>query len=349
VDGILVDTGSYGLRVLSGALSTIGLQPITSNGQTLNNCVAFADGSFLWGQVELADVYLSGEIASSVPVQVIADPTGFSIPSTCDQGGTDEDNQTALGANGILGVGPEPNDCTLAGVNYCDNSSPVPVYYACASGSTCTVASVPLNDQVTNPIVAFPVDNNGVILNFPAVSGAQPSVSGTMTFGVGTQSNNGLGSQTVYTMDTTDGDVIRTTYAGLFLPYSFIDSGSNAYFIPNPTAEITVCTDFTSFFCPSSLLNETATNAGATQGSGNVPFQIDNTDNLFATNGGADAAYGDLGGPNGTATCTNTGTGYTGSCSFDWGLPFFFGKTVYVTIDGQGVPTGQPAAPWWAY
>lgn len=38
-------------------------------------------------------------------------------------------------------------------------------------------------------------------------------------------------------------------------------------------------------------------------------------------------------------------TGY----GFDWGLPFFYGVKIYNAIDSKGVPSGAPAAPWWAY
>jgi len=42
------------------------------------------------------------------------------------------------------------------------------------------------------------------------------------------------------------------------------------------------------------------------------------------------------------------GANPTGS-GFVWGLPFFYGKNVYVSIDGQSVPSGAPPAPWWAF
>jgi hypothetical protein len=45
---------------------------------------------------------------------------------------------------------------------------------------------------------------------------------------------------------------------------------------------------------------------------------------------------------------TLAGTNPTGY-GFDWGLPFFYGVNVYSTIDGRSVPSGAPAAPWWAY
>jgi hypothetical protein len=347
VDGILVDTGSVGLRILASSLNGLAFTPITSGSGTLNNCVAFVDGSFLWGEVALADVHLNGlapstgEVASSLPVQLVADPTSFAIPSTCNNGGIDEDNQIGLGANGIIGVGPEPTDCTFGGQNFCTGAPPQGDPYYFCSGSSCVAASVPTTQQVTNPIVGFTStgDDNGLAILFEPVTDGEPTVTGTMIFGIGTQTNNPLGTATVYTMNSSD--EFTTNYSGQVLTQSFIDSGSNAYFFPDST--IPVCTDFTSFFCPTSTLPLSAVNVGVTQGSGTVSFSVANTDTLFNS---SNPAYGDLAGPNGTPGCT----GNQGACSFDWGLPFFFrGTPVFTSIDGQGVPTGQPTAPWWAY
>ena len=73
IDGVLVDTGSTGLRVLSSAL-TVGLtQQTDSSGAPLTECAQFLDG-FTWGPVQAADVKLAGEQASGVPVQVIGGP-----------------------------------------------------------------------------------------------------------------------------------------------------------------------------------------------------------------------------------------------------------------------------------
>jgi len=52
---------------------------------------------------------------------------------------------------------------------------------------------------VQNPVTLFATDNNGVIIELPAVSGVETSVTGSLIFGIGTQSNNALGSATVYT------------------------------------------------------------------------------------------------------------------------------------------------------
>lgn len=338
IDGILVDTGSVGLRVLASAIN-LPLRPFTTNGGTLNNCVSFVDGSFLWGEVEPADVYMAGESAGQTPVHVLADPTSFSIPDSCSNGGVDEDNQAGLEANGILGVGTEPTDCTLKGVNYCDGSqgSVAEVYYACTS-SGCSVATVKPSEQVSNPIALFAengmtsaTDNNGVILQFPTLAGAAPTLGGSMTFGITTESNNGLGAAQVFTLDGDDNFI--TTYKGQAMTASFIDSGSNGFFFPD--GSITQCSNAQGFYCPSSTLNLSAVNKGQNGVQNTVNFSVANAESLFQT---GDFAYGDLGGPN---PCSST-------CSFDWGLPFFFGRSVFTSIDGQAV-TGAAATPWWAY
>jgi hypothetical protein len=35
--------------------------------------------------------------------------------------------------------------------------------------------------------------------------------------------------------------------------------------------------------------------------------------------------------------------------SFDWGMPFFFGRNIYTAIEGVPPPSGVPAGPFWAY
>ena len=357
VGHLLVDTGSEGLRVLQSELNGLTLTPITSSGLTLNDCAQFVDGSFLWGEVASADVHISGETAGNIPVHVVADPSGgfSSIPTACSNGNSsaDQDNQTALGANGILGVGPEPTDCELGGTNFCDgsNGSVANVYFGCPCTSSSTAVQTPDADQVTNPVVAFSTDNNGVLITFPTVGAAAATISGTLTFGINTQSNNTVPSTvTVYQLDSSDS--FKTSYDGLSLPQSFVDSGSNGYFIPDPNSLITVCTDFTSFFCPSSnLTNQSATTASnVTSATGIVSFEIDNADTLFADYP-ADAAFGNLGGPNGTTACTGSSGNYSGSCSFDWGLPFFYGRTngVFTSIDGATVNNVSTPTPWWAF
>jgi hypothetical protein len=39
--------------------------------------------------------------------------------------------------------------------------------------------------------------------------------------------------------------------------------------------------------------------------------------------------------------------GRSNSSTFDWGMPFFFGRTVFVAIDGASTLHGT--GPYWAY
>jgi hypothetical protein len=354
VGHLLVDTGSFGLRVLQSEVSSLNLPTINaSNGVAAYDCVAFADGSFLWGPVVNSSVTLAGETANNVPIQVISSSTA-NLPTSCSNGGKNENTQSSLGANGILGVGLEPLDCGAP----CDPSGglstpPVPAYYSCNS-SGCSPQFVSESNQVTNPVVLFAVDNNGVIVELPSVSGSAATVTGSLVFGVGTENDNQLSSAAAANLFTTVCDDFTTIFEGQTFaidpssctgPGSFIDSGSNGLYFPNVNSAIPACPsstpvgDLSSFYCPSSSLSLSATNQDPTTNyTQTVNFTVDNAENLFTSSStSTDAAFTGLAGLN------PSGAG------FDWGLPFFYGKNVYSTIDGQGVPSNLPSPPWWAY
>jgi hypothetical protein len=356
IDNLLVDTGSPGLRIFDTEVSTLNLPAVNAaNGSAAYDCVSFVDGSYLWGTVQKADVTLGSETASSVPIHVISSAT-TGIPSSCSNGSTDNENTAALlGANGILGVGLEPTDCFYEGVSACDPSSgltspPSPAYYTC-SGSTCNPAFIAAADQVTNPVALFAKDNNGVVVELPSASGPAATMNGNLIFGIGTESNNQLPSNaTVLTLAcdnfTTDFDgqsfgiTDANTCAG---PGSFVDSGSNALFFPDvpnipECGSNTPAGNLSGFYCPTSTQSYSAKNEGEDGSSISSSFSVANTEELFtnaSTDG--DAVQPTLAGEN--------PSGY----GFDWGLPFFYGVNVYSAIDGQKMPSGAPAAPWWAY
>jgi len=129
VNGILVDTGSSGLRVLSSALNGLALPQQTIAGTPLGNCVNFVDGSFLWGAVRLADIKISGRRQARFRSKswVIH---FFCCPNDCstNSSGTEEDSLAALKANGILGVGLFQHDCGAA----CSASPSPNQYFACS-------------------------------------------------------------------------------------------------------------------------------------------------------------------------------------------------------------------------
>ena len=356
IDNLLVDTGSTGLRVFDSEVSALGLPAASaSNGSAAFDCVSFVDGSFLWGPVDQADVTLGSETASSVPIQVISS-SATGVPSSCSNGSSENENTAALlGANGILGVGTEPTDCYLDGTSPCAPSSglgtpPSPAYYTCSgsSSSTCTPAFVAKANQVTNPVVLFPTDNNGVIVELPSATSSEASLSGSLIFGIGTESNNALPSgASIFTMScgffTTvfDGQTFGVTNAATCAGAgSFIDSGSNGLFFQN-VSNIPVCpsnSGLSSFYCPATTDSLSATMEGANGTSKSVSFSVANAENIFSSaTTAADPVQPQV-----------DGVEFAGS-GFDWGLPFFYGVNVYNAIDGQSVPSGAPAAPWWAY
>jgi hypothetical protein len=350
IDHVEVDTGSYGLRIISSVLSSslaAALQQEANAGGTpIVECTQFVDG-FSWGPVKVADIQIGGESASNVPVQVIGDSAFESeIPMNCSSTGTEEDTVAKFGANGILGVGPFPEDCGGG----CDTNPANGVYYICPPNSTstsaCAGATVSASGQVTNPVVFFQTDNNGVLVQLPSVPdpGGSSTASGTLIFGIGTEGNNGLAGATVLTGDPSTGD-ITTTYNGQSLPHSYFDTGSNAYYfvdksIPDCTSSGT--SGSSSWFCPTSELTLSATNTGQNGVVSNVSFNVENANTLFSTYSG-NTAFDDLGADAGnqTSICGSS------NCSFDFGLPFFFGRTVYVAIYGQNTPGGQ--GPYFAY
>jgi hypothetical protein len=328
INSILLDTGSFGLRLFKQVLGSVSLPQVTAGSGSLAECVQYADNTSEWGPVQMASVSLGNEPAVQVPIQVI-DSTFGAIPSSCGPPDYTTDTQPSdEGFNGILGIGPLVQDCGTE----CATDPGNEQYYSC-TGSTCTgtIASV----QVSNPVASFPVDNNGLIVELPDVlSGGQPSVGGIVVFGIGTSFNNSPSSVTTYPLDGY-GDFITTfngiTYsdATAAADGSFIDTGSNALFLP-PTSITPDCQDNPGWFCPTSTQSLSAIIEGASGSPTNtVPFQIGNFDTL--TNS-VNNVFFDLGGDNPT---------------FDWGLPFYFGSNIYIGFDGISSSLGT--GPYFAY
>jgi Protein of unknown function (DUF3443) len=323
IDHIQVDTGSFGLRILSPVL-TVALPVQTfTNGASLLECTAFVDG-YSWGPVALADVQISDETASSVPVQVIGDPNFTSVvPSNCSSVGPAEDTVVAFGANGILGVGVFAQDCGSGCVTTADND----VYYSCTS-TLCEPTTVTLASQVTDPVALFAMDNNGVIIQLPTVAAqGAATVTGSMIFGIDTQTNNKSGGQKVLTVDATFGD-FTTVFNGQTLNQSFLDTGSNGLYFNDTSIKACAESGLTDFYCPAATQSFSATLQGQNAVSASVNFSVGDA----ATLGDNDAsllAFPTLAGP------------YTNSAdTFDWGLPFYYGRTVYTAFENETTSVG---------
>jgi hypothetical protein len=316
IDNIQLDTGSYGLRLASDAaaqiLSNLPIKQSTSGGQ-LAQCTQFADG-FTWGTVRAADVKIGGETASNIPIQVIGDLADSTVPASNCVNGSNERTSRQLGANGILGVGVSATDCGVTCTNAATSS-----YYSCPSGTNCSPIGVALAQQVVNPVTKFAVDNNGVIVQLPPVASASPSVTGTLVFGIGTQSNNTLTGVTSY--QSSDFGDLSGNYKGTSVT-TIVDSGSNGLFFSDTS--LPACTStFTDFYCPTSTQALSATVTGLNGTKGTVNFNVANAKTL-ASSGTNYALNGLAGNIGGFPTL------------FDFGLPFFFGRHVYFGFATNG-------------
>jgi len=327
VTNVQVDTGSYGLRLMASQLNGLALQtqsdPNTA-GNDIAECLAFADG-YTWGPVATADVKIGGETAASVPINIIDDNSSFSptIPSTCtSSGGGNLGAVSSFGANGVLGVGLFTYDC----LDYCEypvaDQTQGYQYYTC-DASTCQPASEPVSSQVVNPVAVFPTDNNGVILQLPAIAatGAKSAV-GYLVFGIGTESNNALDGAVQLLADPGTGE-LSVTFTGLVgISTGFLDSGSNGTFFASSLA---VCpqngmAQTTGFYCPPATVSETTILTGTNGTQLAADFSVANAATLFNANP-TFTAFNDLAGTSAS------------SSTLDLGLPYFFGRNIYVGIE----------------
>ena len=239
--------------------------------------------------------------------------------------GYNDDTVATLGANGILGVGNQAQDCGINCTTLTNTYDYTNGPYMICSGAVCGIQAVAQANQVWNPVAAFPTDNNGESIQLPSVpaaGAANNAVTGTMTFGIGTETNNAITTQTIYEANC-EADLNEVMFNNI--PYfdvasnnqtncqtanaSFIDSGSNALYILDPgtlttaTGITTVnCTD-NGWYCPQSTLNLgpfppsnnlAFTIYGQNSTQGTVSLSIANADSLFS--GNENAAFFNLGG-----------------------------------------------------
>jgi hypothetical protein len=316
ISHILVDFGSFGLRIFASVVTPTLSPEVNSQGNPIGECAFFADGTAFWGPVQRADVVLGGEPAVNVPIHVI-DPTFAGQSSNTNPCNTVVDsNPLSVNFNGILGIGVFAQDCG----SVCATQSNNTLYFSCAA-STCTGTKVQLSDQVQNPVWLLPSDNNGVLLTLPNVpSTGAPAVSGSLILGIGTAVNN-TPPAGVSVLTTDQNGFLSTIYKSNPPVQSVIDSGSNGYFFADPT--LLVCTSpLQDFYCPPSPVNLMATVVGANSNQASISFQVANTSNLVQT---GNAVFNNLGGP------------FSG---FVWGLPFFLGRTTYIGIESQASTIG---------
>ena len=137
-------------------------------------CYQFVIGG-LWGQNVVADVGLGQQVAPALPIQLIQDNPASNVPqATADCNswaqGQIMGSASALGANGILGIGSVTLDCGQTCITgaYVDGIQ----YYTCPANATqstsCSAAAVDAAYQTFNPVAALPASyRDGIVIKMP--------------------------------------------------------------------------------------------------------------------------------------------------------------------------------------
>jgi hypothetical protein len=377
IDHVQIDTGSVGLRVLASKVKSLNLQPVqispnpvtSPTGPALNayECYPFVIGG-LWGANAYAVVGLGRQSTSLIPVQLIEDDANAALqaPANCKAAADNTilSSAGALGSNGILGIGSTNIDCGQTCI-YGDYTGTFVQYYGCppgaASTASCsTTAGVTVDLQMANPISAMTNRNyrGGLVMAMPAVTGlGAASANGELIFGVDTVDANAVlaaaavgtslsnntrpvnARQVLLGVDSNNMDAYlnvttRVTQGGTAQTFasSYLDTGTNGLFFTDPS--IPRCLN-SSWYCPQTTLtlNAVLSDGGSTTlNAVDVPFQVGNAEALFSTSN--------------TAFASMSGAAPTGSTAFAWGMPFFYGKRVYLSIWDI---TGVVVAPWYAW
>lgn len=335
IDHVLVDTGSTGLRLLSSVMSpALSLPRQTTTGNLpLLNCVQFVDNTSAWGPVVSADIVLGGKTAINVAMQVVGDPSFNTLVDATSCSGNAMTAAKELGANGILGIGLLVQDCGAGCAVSPNNGS----YYSCTDAGCSAIQGTlaSLAQQVKNPVPLFAADNNGIVIDLPAApESGEPSVIGSLFFGIGTQSNNQLVAAAGAVLRTNSSGYLTTRLGVQNLSRSFIDSGSNGLFFDSIDSTMTKCgPGGEGFYCPASRITLSATLVGTNGATRAVSFSVDKATDLFA--GGVNHVLPTLAGDIRDAR------------AFDWGLPFFYGRRVFFGIEGMASSLGT--GPFYAF
>ncbi len=312
IDHVVVDTGSIGLRLFdSAAIDALGLPTAAVGGADVWSCQQFA-ATESWGSLKLADIRLGGEVAPSMSLQLMNDPA-MPVPAACSGIGLLNTAQNYK-AKGILGLKNSGIGIQQGGLTWslCSGSG-------CRAASAAEVAAIP---NITNPVASFGADANGMAIQLPLVpANGATSIAGTMTFGIGTQADNALGSATVL---RTDGYTVRTLWQGTSYT-SVLDSGTALNSLP--AAPMLFCAGAITY-CPTSTQAFSAVLVGVDGSRSAVTFDVANYNELFAQ-----------------ATEPRALDDVAMQMDFPdapviWGLPFFFGRTVYIAYSGAPTPVG---------
>lgn len=337
IDNVLIDSGSVGLRIFKSILNSSLVLPLESAGNsTIANCVGYGDLSANWGPLAIANITLSNESTTqSIPIQLI-DSSYANGGSKCLNSFNNtrssfhlENSPEEFGFNGILGVAPIIYD-NITG------------YFSCTD-SLCLDETEIIHEVtsllMTNPIAFLPESyGSGITFKLPTLdNNGATNVVGYAIFGVGSNNDNifesGINIYHIYT----DGSSNCNYYLFICMPttlltnttiqYGFLDTGSNFFSFNDDNISNT-----DGFYTPNSMRTLYASNTSENGEVITTSFNIANIYNLFNNT-------------NNTAFNNNGANGFDGF--LDYGLPFFFGKTVYICFQDKtcnGIP-----GPYWAF
>lgn len=316
LDSILLDTGSVGLKIDQSQM-TVSLPAILQTGTNLPFSVCNLYGSgYAFATANYADVYIAGEKASNIPVQVIDDSSSQSgVPTSCSNQGQPIDFSSS-GARGIIGVNPIINVANSTNIDYVYNNGS---YEETTSG-------IPVQYFNVNPVGYFVSDNNGEIISLPAATAnTNTNLVGTITFGLNTESNNSVPNGVSSVLGDPNNFIgeFKATTQGVTYD-SMFDSGTNTWLFYD--ASIAVCP--TGDYCPSSAVTWQST-----------INSYNNTSNPISINATIEA-------PGNNAIMPFWGY-QSSSGSGLYGLPFYYGKTVYLGF--VGYQTSMGAGPTWGF
>ena len=378
IDHLQVDTGSVGLRILASKVAALGLLPVelaaSANAAGVagraHECYPFVVGG-LWGPTAVADVGLGEQWATALPVQLIQDDPGAAVQAPMDcfnaVNGQILSSASSLGSNGILGIGSVTLDCGVLCLDSHYANSYVQ-YYSCPPGASsalaCYPAAVGANQQVFNPVAKLGkdlsnnglADNNGVVLVLPAVPGTGAAkVIGELFFGINTRNNDqlplnarqihlGVDWQNSLSPHGFDSYLsVTTQFNGQTIYNSYLDTGTNGLFFTD--SSITPCnaavTGQATWYCPANPLTKKALMSDGDR-PGQNPVEISFVVGDAGTIAAFDTAIAGLAG----APASSLGT----TSSFSWGLPFFYGKRVSLSIwDPASKDAQYSTGPWYSF
>lgn len=312
VPHVLVDTGSFGLRILDSALTGLNLPPVTSSNIPLYECAYFIN-SFTFGAVVSGNIQLAGLTTTAPTSMQLIDSSGNNGPCNT-AGSSNSGSQQALGANGIIGIGNLANDSLGAS------------YYTSQNWSQVATPSSNSSGLVVNPVLQFSApNNNGILITMPNINPyGTCSAYGTLSIGLNSTNLSGL------TLLGTDhyGNINASVpapglYPGTTLTGSFIDSGSNEIFVDLTLSQFNAGSNSSPNYvyqpANPTPINFTLSNPANSAQSFGSSFTVTNPSNAFNNNYNAIPDY----------------AGPENAQILDLGFPYFYGHSIAYLISGQ--------------